>query len=274
MEKISVVIVSWNVASSLKSCLKSIYANPISDIQVIVVDNASTDSSLMVARSFPPAKVISNTQNLGFPKAVNIALRQSWGEYLVILNPDATLPKDFFSKALTFFNRHPDAWIMGPRLTNPDGSVQGSVFSEPSVIATFKEFWLGHHGLTSKFVPSTPHSQPVLVNAISGSCLVFPRRTLERAGYFTEKVFMYFEDMDYCRRIRNLGGKVYFNPQITVSHEHGRSAKQSPQTNPEMLPFWQGHHWRSSLWYNGPLKHYLMAAISWSGQKLHSSPTF
>ena len=262
----SVIIVSWNVAESLKQCLNSIFATGYDNLEVIVIDNASNDTSAKVAKGFSSVLFIQNTKNIGFPKAVNIGLRQSRGDYLVILNPDTRVSQNFFTQSLNFFTQHPDAWIMGPKLINTDGTIQGSVFPEPSILNSFREFWLGQSGLTAKYVPTSGHPQSV--NCISGSCMIMPRSTLDKIGLMTERVFMYFEDLDYCRRIRRLGGKIYFNPKIVIVHEHGNSTKQSARANPVLLPFWKGYLWDSSLWYNGPLKHYVMIAVSWTGQKL------
>lgn len=267
---ISVIIVSWNVAQSLRRCLESVFASQYPRLEVFVIDNASSDDSAKVAKSFRQVKFIQNTKNLGFPKAVNIGLRQSRGDYLVVLNPDTRLPKGFFPAGVEFFQSYPQAWLMGPRLTDPDGTPQGSVFPEPSIISTIREFWLGHKGLTSKYIPITNNSQPITVFAVSGSCLFSPRSTLDKIGLLTEEVFMYYEDLDYCRRIHKLGGQVYFNPQIAIVHEHGHSSRQLAKANPEIMPFWKGHLWASSLWYNGRLKHYLMWFISHSGQKFRS----
>lgn len=263
MEKISVIIVSWNVAQSLKRCLESVFAAKYPDLEIFVIDNASTDDSVKIAKSFAGVKVVANFNNIGFPKAVNIGLRQSGGDYILLLNPDTRIPKDFFINALKFAASHSDMGVMGPKFTDPDGTPQGSVFPEPSIINTFREFWLGQKGLTGKYTPN----KITEIFAVSGACMFFPRQLITKIGLFTEKVFMYFEDMDYCRRIRTAELKVYFNPEISIIHQHGQSAKQTPRANPEVLPFWKGYHWDSSLWYNGPVKHYLMTTISWSGQK-------
>ncbi|TSC88451.1 MAG: glycosyltransferase [Microgenomates group bacterium Gr01-1014_16] len=242
--KISVIIVSWNVAQSLKRCLESVFAAKYPNLEVFVIDNASTDDSVKIAKSFAGVKVVANFNNIGFPKAINIGLRQSRGDYILLLNPDARIPKDFFTKALEFTKSHSDIGVMGPKFVDPDGTPQGSVFPEPSL---FKS--------SQKYSPSSPS----IVNAISGACMFFPKQTLNKIGLMTEKVFMYYEDLDYCLRIRVTGLKVYFNPNITIIHEHGQSSKKSPLA--------QKYLWQSSIWYNGPLKHYLMWLISWSGQK-------
>lgn len=239
MEKISVIVVSWNVADSLKLCLESVIATKYPNLEIIVIDNNSEVK--------PKNVTIQNDKNIGFPAAVNQGLKKSTGDYLLVLNPDTSIPKDFFVKALNFASTHPDMGIMGPKFTDPDGTPQGSVFPEPSI---FKA--------APKYTPDA--DKPVVVNAISGACMWLSKSTVVKIGNFTEKVFMYYEDLDYCRRIRASSLKVYFNPDITIIHEHGSSSRQSPNA--------QKYLRQSSLWYNSPLKHYLMWLISWTGQKL------
>src|SRR3989344_5214574 len=141
--KINVVIVSWNVAQSLKRCLESVFTAKYPDLEVFVIDNTSTDDSVKIAKAFPGVKVIANFNNIGFPKAINIGLRQSRGDYILLLNPDTRIPKDFFAKALDFAESHPDMAVMGPKFTDPDGTPQGSVFPNITVPSVFKENWLG-----------------------------------------------------------------------------------------------------------------------------------
>lgn len=268
---ISVIIVSWNVSGSLHHCLESVAHTKYPNLEVIVIDNASADASVSVIKEFnrrglPNSKrnpflvqLIINPENLGFPKAVNQGLDKAKGDYILLLNPDTRISPDFFIKSVQFFIDYPDAAIMGPELLNIDGTVQGSVFREPSVTNTLREFWLGQRGLTAKYSPLGP--DPVAVDAISGACLFMPRQTLDRIGKLTEEVFMYYEDLDYCRRIRFAGWRVYFNPQIKVIHEHGKSSEKAGDKASEYLT-------ASSIWYNGKFKHCLMWFISWTGQKL------
>ena len=234
--KISVIIVNWNVTESLERCIKSVMATNYSNLELIVIDNNSDDK--------PKNVTIQNTQNIGFPKAVNQGLSKSTGGYILLLNPDTRIPKDFFVKALKFAKLHPDMGVMGPRFTDSDGTPQGSVFAEPSL---FK--------MSQKYSPSST----AVVNAISGACMLLPKSTVVKIGNFTENVFMYYEDLDYCRRVRSAGLKVYFNSGITIIHEHGKSSSQTPDA--------QKYLWQSSIWYNGPIKHYLMTIVSWTGQK-------
>lgn len=248
MAKISVVIVNWNVSESLERCLKSVRETKYPDLEVIIVDNNSD--------SKPRWVTIQNDKNIGFPAAVNQGLNKSTGDLIVLLNPDTRVPKDFFSKSLKFFADHLDVAIMGPKFENLDGSAQGSVFPEPSIINTFKEFWLGQKGLTAKYTPS----QTCEVFAVSGGCLLMPRKTIEKIGLLSEEVFMYYEDLDFCRRAHQAGLKVYFYPDITIVHEHGQSSKQSSKSYNYLV--------QASIWYNGWFKHQIMWFLSWSGQKL------
>lgn len=256
---VSVVIVSWNVADSLSRCISSVLATHYPNLEIIVVDNASADESVKALEKFMDENITlrRNTYNLGFPIAVNQGLNMSSGDYLLLLNPDTRLPKSFFAQGLEFFASHPDAMAMGPKLEDPDGTPQGSVFPEPSISSYIQEFWLGKTGITSKYVPAGNH--PLSVNAISGACMLFPRSTFQQVGQLTEKVFMYYEDLDYCRRIRQVGGKVYFNPQISVVHEHGQSAgKSGGKTNKYIQD--------ASRWYNGFFKYHLINFIIKSGR--------
>lgn len=241
MEKISVVIVNWNVNTALQRCVKSVLATKYPNLELIIIDNNSEIK--------PPMVSIQNKVNLGFPKAVNQGLKKSTGDFTLILNPDTRLPKDFFVKMINFCKFHLDTGAVGPKFINIDGTSQGSVFHEPSIF-----------GSNQKYAPS--NLEPISVNAIAGACMFIPRNTIEKIGMLTEEVFMFYEDMDYCRRIRRAGLKVYYNPQITIVHEHGSSVKQ----NPDILD-WRGQLWKSSLWYNGPIKHYLMWLVSWISQK-------
>jgi GT2 family glycosyltransferase len=257
--KISVVIVTWNAQEIIEGCLKSIFATQYPNLEVIIVDNGSQDKTISLVKKFMSIRVIRNSSNVGFPKGVNIGLNQVTGYFILLLNADACLPPDFFQKGLSFFSNYPDAALMGPKLVDPNGASQGSVFPEPSIVDTIKEFWLGQKGLASKYTPTG--DSPVSVNAISGACMFFSRHTLDLIGKLTEAVFMFYEDLDFCRRIRRSGWRVYFNPQIQVMHEHGHSTKKVSTLAQKYLR-------ESSLWYNGPLKHYLMWFISYTGQKL------
>lgn len=274
----SVIIVNWNVAASLKDCLTSIFATKFTDLEVIVVDNASPDHSVsQVKLHFPQVLLIQNSINSGFPKAVNQGLKESRGDYLVILNPDTLIPKDFFSQSLDFFSKYPTAALMGPKFLD-----QGSVFPEPNLANTIKIYW--QKSLHSKYTPES--SVPVLVNALSAACWIMSRSTYSTIGPLTEEVFMYFEDLDYCRRLRNRNLQIFFNPNLVITHSHGQSSKQTPQNIykyfwetliyplrqflglKNRLPSSARYFNESAIWYNGWLKQLLITCVIWLSAKL------
>jgi GT2 family glycosyltransferase len=274
----SVIIVSWNVAEQLKSCLNSIFASKYPNLEVIVIDNASSDHSVsMIKTIFPNVILIANPKNLGFPTAVNLGLARSSGEYLLILNPDTLLPSNFFISCLEFFHLFPRTALMGPKFL-----AEGSVYTEPSILNTLKIYWT--HQLLPKYTPNT--SAPVEVNALSGACFVMPRSTFTAIGPFTEKVFMYFEDLDYCRRLRQAKLPIIFNPSITITHLHGQSASQTPLNQyryffetlvfplreflgfKNRLPATARYHNESAIWYNGWLRQLIITFIIWLSARL------
>ncbi|MEK7504084.1 MAG: glycosyltransferase family 2 protein [Patescibacteria group bacterium] len=276
MQKISVIVINWNVSDSFERCIKSILETKYPDLELILIDNDSHKKPKIPQD--PRVTYIQNKSNIGFPAAVNQGLKLFVGDYVLLLNPDTKLPKDFFETAIKFIECHPQAGVMGPKFES-----EGSVFPEPSIVNTISEYWFGHKGLTEKYTPDKVSS----VNAVSGACMFMPRKVVEKVGLFTDQVFMYYEDLDYCRRLRKLGYKVMFNPEIQIFHEHGQSAKQTSQDKyrnfleilaypfrkilkfPNTLLSTQRYRTEAGIWYNGWLKQLIMAFIIWSSERVN-----
>lgn len=283
MTKISVICVNWNVAELFEACIKSILSTKYPNLELILIDNDS-DRKPKVPND-PRITFIQNKSNIGFPAAVNQGLKLFVGDYVLLLNPDTILPKDFFVKAIEFLKTDPKIGVMGPKFVDPDGTAQGSVFPEPSIVNTLREYWFGHKSLTEKYIPK--NQEPSVVNAVSGACMFMPRPVVEKIGLFTDKIFMFFEDLDYCRRIRKNGYKVVFNPDISIVHEHGQSTKQTSMDKyrnfleiltypfrkllkiPNTLPSSQKYRTEAGIWYNGWLKQLIMAFIIWSSERIN-----
>lgn len=255
MEKVSVIIINWNVSGSFSRCVTSVLDTKYPDLELILIDNNSDIRPKVV--NDPHVTFIQNESNIGFPAAVNQGLKLFNGDYVLLLNPDTQIPKDFFVKAIDVINSDPKIGVMGPKFTDPDGTPQGSVYRETSIIRTIQEYWFGQEGLTQKYIPSTENRTPV--DVVMGACMFMPRKVVEKVGLFTNKVFIFYEDFDYCRRIRKHGYKVIFNPNITIKHEHGQSTKQNPLSNELLMT--------ASKWYNGILKHNILWFIIWTSQK-------
>jgi len=258
---LSIIIPSFNTRKLLKECLDSLKKNENKlSIEIIVVDNGSTDNSVDYMKKVAEdkkIKIILLKQNWGFAGAVNRGIKRAKGKFLLLLNSDTQVQKETLKKAIEFAQKHPKA-IVGLQLINLDGSIQPSVYHFPSVGRAIKEFWLGQKDSYQKYYPKT--KKPVAVDAVTGAAMLIPRSVVKKIGLFDEKYFFYFEDLDYCRRARKVGLKVYYLPSAQVFHHHGVASKAMPEIT---------HQWlvESSKKYNGLVKYYLLTLVIWSGQK-------
>ena len=259
---LSIIIVNFNTRELLKECLKSLIVNgrwQMVNSEVIVVDNASKDKSpAMIKKNFPKVKLIENRTNLGFAQANNQGIKKAKGEYLLLLNPDTRVEPGSLEKLIQFAQKHPEAGIVGAKLINPDGSVQPSVYHFPTLGRATREYWLSQEGVYEKYAPKS--KKAIEVEAVTGAAMLIPRKTIEKVGLLDERYFMYFEDLDYCRRIRQAGLKVYYLPEAEIIHHHGKSAAKVGSKAYQYLT-------QSSKIYNGFIKYYLLFLIIWIGQK-------
>ena len=202
------------------------------DFELIVVDNASYDGSQkMVQNQFPEVNLISNSNNPGFAKANNQALRLCTGEYVLLLNPDTVVKSGAIEKLVNFLDGSPEAGVAGARLHNPDGSLQRSAYPKPTL---FREFWRLFHldGLMhlGKYPMNGWHlDQAREVDILKGACILIRRKALDEAGLLDEEYFMYSEDLDLCTRLTNSGWHLYWIPSAEVIHFGGQSTKQVPE---------------------------------------------
>jgi GT2 family glycosyltransferase len=220
--RVSVIVVSFNTREKLRHCLTALGA----EHEVIVVDNASSDGSpAMVAADFPHAKLVANTENRGFGAANNQGLAIATGELVLLLNSDAYVAPDTVSRLAEVF-ADPNVVAAGPRLVNPDGSLQGSaarvlgpwaVFCEQ----TYLEKLLPGSRLLSPYWIRPSGDDTLDVEQVMGACLMM--RPGER---FDERFFLYCEDTDLCRRLRQRG-RILYVPSLSVVHDLGSSSSQN-----------------------------------------------
>lgn len=232
---LSVIIVSWNTAEELKSCILSARSAGGSNVEIIVVDNASRDGSPeMVSEEFPDVKLIVNKANLGFAKASNQGIRASRGRYILLLNPDSIVHPGAFDALVRFGDGNPDIGIFGLKVLNPDGSIQYSCRQFPTLAAgVFRNTILRH------FFPRNPyvrdyllvewdHSRERDVDWVSGAALVARRPLLDDIGLLDEQFFMYCEDVDLGYRAKEHGWRVSYFPGAEVVHARSKSSDQAP----------------------------------------------
>lgn len=256
--KLSIIIVSYNTSELTLSCVRSIYKYaPDFSFEVIVVDNGSTDDTLKKLRKLKEITLIQNNQNLGFAKANNIGIKASKGEYIFLLNSDTEIIAPTFEQLIVFSKEHADAGIVAPRLLNTDKSTQSSIFRLPTVTRAIRQYWLGQKGILDKYSLDGDHEHTV--ESVVGAAFLITPKARKLVGILDEKYFMYFEDLDYCRRVQEKGLLIYYLPSITVVHVHGASGTGEVS---KMLV-------ESSKKYFGSFWYYLYTFILWSGQKLH-----
>lgn len=230
---LSIVIVSYNTREMLRDCLFALPA-ATQDLktEVFVVDNASPDSSAeMVRTDFPELRLIANASNPGFARANNQALHLSSGRYVLILNPDTVPEAGSLTLLLRFLEAHPDVGAVGPKLLNTDGSLQrnGRTFPTP-----FREF-LGHTGLRSFLRgsrgPGWEYGRSDFdiesdTDTVTGACMMLPRSVMDRVGMLDEEFFMFYEEVEWCWRIKHAGLRVVYLPQARVVHHWMGSVRQ------------------------------------------------
>jgi hypothetical protein len=197
--------------------------------EVIVIDNASTDGSVDILRArFPHVNLIQNQTNLGFAAANNQGIRQSTRKYMLLLNPDTEVKPGAIDALFDFMEAHPKAGACGARLLNPDGSLQYSCSPAPTLGREFLRL-LHLPGMRSDGyyeMADWDLETPRRVDTLMGACLMVRRATLDQVGLLDEDYFMYSEEVDLCKRIRDGGWEIYWVPQAQVIHYGGQSTQQ------------------------------------------------
>jgi len=231
---LSVVIVNWNTCEELRKCLRSVMEAGYDGTETIVVDNASFDKSVeMVRREFPWVRLIQNSENLGFARACNRGIEASRGRYIFLLNSDTEVEKGAFPALVRFGDENPDVGIFGPKVLNPDGSLQCSCRRFPTLkAALFRYTPLGRlfprNPYTSEYrLADWDHSHPRDVDWVSGAAMVVRREMLDAIGAFDAGFFMYCEDVDLGYRAKQADWRVAYYPGASVTHVIGRSSDRN-----------------------------------------------
>ena len=233
---LSIIILNWNVVELLDVCLRSLPAalgHWARRAEVIVVDNASTDGSVeMLRRDFPDVRLIRLARNLGFSGGNNAGIRASSGKYLLLLNPDPVAKPGSIAALAGYIESHPEAGIVGPRLLNPDGTLQPSRRRFPSLATALVEstplqrFFLNSNTLRRFYMLDRPDDETQEVGWVSGAALMCSRAALMQAGALDPGYFMFSEEVDLCRRVNNAGWRIIYLPSAEIAHYGGQSTAQ------------------------------------------------
>lgn len=248
--KLSIVIVNWNTANYLKTCLQSIEQTIQRGIvKVYVVDNNSSDDSVeMVKKNFAWVDLIANKENLGFAKANNQVLKKNSTEYSLILNPDTKLTKGSVEELTNYLSSHLQVGAAGPMLLNVDGSIQKKGYyhclpSLPQALLFYTDF--SRLSFKSKFLvdrfweTDLKPNQIKEVDQIPGACLLIRKKVLKEVGYFDEDYPLWFEDVDLCFKLRERGYELMFVPQAKVFHAGGASFEKWTDQSAQEVRFYK-----------------------------------
>jgi hypothetical protein len=228
---LSIILVNYNGTNFLYDCLSSIkqFVDG-SDYEVIIIDNFSTDDSVkIIEEKFPFFKLICSTDNLGFGKANNLAAKYTQGEYLLFLNTDTILIENTPKILADYLAQNKDAGVVGSRITFQDGSYQLSCGKLPNLLIEFlykmrallDNRW---HHIFAKIYDKI-YANVKEVGWVTGACMMVRRDLFEELEGFDESFFMYFEDIDICKRIAEMGFKVVYYPRTSLIHLLGGSGQ-------------------------------------------------
>lgn len=247
--RISIIIVSYNVRDVLARCLASVRHGD----EVIVVDNASPDDSADYVRThWPHVKLIALPENRGFSAAINEGARHATGDAYLLLNPDAeVLPGTLEKMPEALLARvRQNAWAVGFRQVDEQGNFQLAVGPTPTLpgeaLRMVVQRSLDAGSVRLGRILDRLLQRERVVPWVAGAAMLVWRHAFEKVGGFDERYFLYFEDIDFCLRLKAHGGTVYYDPSITVMHRRGVSAAKSRTLaqrayRESQLQFWDVH---------------------------------
>lgn len=234
--KLSIVILNYKTKGLLKQCLRGVLDAGLSvEHEIIVVDNASGDGSVeMMRETFPQIPVIASPRNVGFAAGMNLGFAHATGEYIMTLNTDVAIFRQAVEDMVNYLDAHPRVGIAGPRLINPNGTVQWSCCQFPSRwIPLLRRSPLGAFPaakaqLRRYLMSDWDHRSDRPVDWVLGGCMMIRRRALDESGVFDENFFLYIEDVDLCRRMWAAGWEVHYIGTAEMVHYHRRESAEHP----------------------------------------------
>jgi N-acetylglucosaminyl-diphospho-decaprenol L-rhamnosyltransferase len=236
--QLAAILVNYNAGAELRRALQSVADEMTGHAwEAVVVDNASADGSAAIAHEFAPcARLVRNADNVGFSRAVNQGIAASTAPLVLIMNPDCRLMPGAISTLRATLDAHPTCALAGPRILDPDGAVQGSARGDPDMLTglfgrtSALRRWLPGLSISKRNVVAGDATEggragSVIVDWVSGACVLARRAALAAVCGFDERYFLYWEDADLCRRLRGRGYDVRHVPGATAEHRVGHSSR-------------------------------------------------
>ena len=224
---VSIIIVNYNSAEIILNCLKSLHTH-LKQVayEIIIVDNASQDGSPeTIAKHFPQVKLLPQGKNHGFGTANNIGVNHAQGEFIFFLNSDTIVTSDILPTLISKLKQSPNIGIVGPQILNPDGSFQFSVSKEISILGEFQTLQQvkQYRNPATRSTLAQIYDYEQNVDIVVGAAMLMRHSLFNEVGGFDESFFMYFEESDLCKRVRDLGYTILYTSEAHLIHLGGYS---------------------------------------------------
>lgn len=261
---LSIVIVSWNVKDLLNKCIKSIYAQTKQiSFEVFVIDNKSSDGTVeMLTGEFinnPEAyknlHIIFNNHNAGFAKGNNQGIERAKGQFVLLLNPDTEIfESGTLERCVNFMKKNKKCGVLGCKLLNTDKTLQPSarrfptLMSQMLIMLKVHNLWPTISPVKKYYALDFPHKRVSSIDQVMGAFLMTRMKIIKEIGALDEKFWIWFEEVDFCKRVKNLKYLNIYFPESQIIHHHGQSFKQvlsykkQKQLNRSLLYYFKKHH--------------------------------
>jgi N-acetylglucosaminyl-diphospho-decaprenol L-rhamnosyltransferase len=223
-DRVAAVVVTYDALPWIEQCLDSLVG-----VETVVVDNGSSDRTVAFVRERYPDVRLVESENRGLGAGWNLGLRETASTYALLLNADAWLAAGALDRLAAFADTRPRAAVVGPRLLNPDGTLQRSVRGYPTVWRLATEYFFlrklapGSSVLNAFYGGGFDHEETCEVEVVMGACMLLRRAAVEEVGYCDEDYFLFSEETDWCFRFREAGWEVVFFPGAECVHVRGAS---------------------------------------------------
>lgn len=262
----SVIILSYNTSRITDVCLdKLVRAKLVASkqdikVEIIVVDNCSSDGSAeMISKKYPQIKLIASKTNTGFTGGNNLGMSKSSGKYILLLNSDAFVESDTLIKCIRYLEKNSQCDVLGCRLLNKDRSLQPSAGYLPGPLNTI--LWLLGMDFIFSIHPKrkTFFSKAKPVGWVMGAFMFMRKKVYQKTGGFDEKLFMYMEEVEWCKRMSDMGFGVWYVPDFSVVHLGQASSSKDPKIplvkEIQALPYFFSKHYFNWKWIiNGVIR--------------------
>lgn len=255
---LSIIIITYNSEKHIVDLLNSIKKSKDKlNKETIIIDNFSQDETVKTLKKYQSQiQLIESKTNLGFSKTVNQAIKISNGKYIFLINPDTQIKSNCLEILFQFAEKTKPLGAIAPKLISSDGKPQASAFHFPSIINAIRAYFFNQKEYYGKYLPLNKISQ--LEVAVMAAFLI-PKATIEKVGLLSEKYFLYYEDIDYCRRLKKTNLPLYYLPSAKVIHLHGASGHFKSHLDSPLA--------KSAIIYHGQIYFFFLNLILKLGQK-------